>query len=120
MADLDHLKQINDKLGHAAGDDAIISAANILKKAVEDNGIVCRSGGDEFYIIYTRKDDEDIEAKRLTIKGMCEDFNKHSTRKFILSSVSPTPKDSLSKPIRIISPRQITRSMTRSCSAPAA
>lgn len=85
MADLDHLKQINDKLGHAAGDDAIISAANILKKAVEDNGIVCRSGGDEFYIIYTRKDDEDIEAKRLTIKTMCEDFNKHSTRKFVLS-----------------------------------
>ena len=85
MADLDHLKQINDKLGHAAGDDAIINAANILKEAISDDGIVCRSGGDEFYIIYVRKDNEDIEEKRLTIKKMCDEFNRHSTRKFILS-----------------------------------
>lgn len=84
MADLDHLKQINDKLGHAAGDDAIINAANILKQAVAD-GIVCRSGGDEFYIIYARKENEDIEERRLTIRKMCDEFNRHSSRKFTLS-----------------------------------
>lgn len=49
--DLDRLKQINDGLGHAAGDQAIKAAAGILKRTFRSSDIIARFGGDEFVIL---------------------------------------------------------------------
>jgi diguanylate cyclase (GGDEF)-like protein len=49
--DLNNLKQCNDTLGHAYGDQYITDAAGILKKIFCDHGKVYRIGGDEFCII---------------------------------------------------------------------
>jgi diguanylate cyclase (GGDEF)-like protein/PAS domain S-box-containing protein len=46
--DLDGLKQINDTLGHAAGDRAIIEVAVALRSTFRESDIVARLGGDEF------------------------------------------------------------------------
>lgn len=46
--DLDRFKEINDRLGHAAGDRAIIEAARRLSAACREGEIVARLGGDEF------------------------------------------------------------------------
>ena len=46
--DINDLKQINDTLGHQAGDDAIKEAAIILRETFRDSDIVGRLGGDEF------------------------------------------------------------------------
>ncbi|WP_206241312.1 bifunctional diguanylate cyclase/phosphodiesterase [Novosphingobium terrae] len=46
--DLDRFKEINDRLGHAAGDRAIIEAAQRLTAACREGEIVARLGGDEF------------------------------------------------------------------------
>ena len=52
MMDLDHFKTINDTYGHTAGDQALIDASRLLKKAVSQiSGIVARYGGDEFLIM---------------------------------------------------------------------
>ncbi len=51
VVDLDDLKVVNDKYGHAAGDDLIRSAANALLHASRSEDIVARLGGDEFAII---------------------------------------------------------------------
>jgi diguanylate cyclase (GGDEF)-like protein len=51
MIDLDNFKQINDMLGHDAGDVVLIEAAKRLSKAVTENSIVARLGGDEFAAI---------------------------------------------------------------------
>jgi diguanylate cyclase (GGDEF)-like protein len=51
MLDLDNLKPINDRLGHAAGDRVIVAAAKILRKGIRATDAVARVGGDEFAIL---------------------------------------------------------------------
>lgn len=50
-ADLDGLKQINDSLGHIAGDQAIIAAARTLNETFRTSDIKARLGGDEFIVL---------------------------------------------------------------------
>ncbi len=51
LLDLDHFKQINDTLGHDAGDALLIEAAKRFSAAVRDSDFVARLGGDEFAIL---------------------------------------------------------------------
>jgi diguanylate cyclase (GGDEF)-like protein len=51
MLDLDHFKQINDTLGHAAGDEILIEVSRRLKKRIRKEDHIARLGGDEFVII---------------------------------------------------------------------
>jgi diguanylate cyclase (GGDEF)-like protein len=51
MADVDDLKQVNDRLGHAAGDLLLKAAAQALRDAFRAEDIVCRIGGDEFAVL---------------------------------------------------------------------
>jgi len=56
--DMDGLKKINDAYGHDAGNIAIKTSANAIKKAVRENDLVTRCGGDEFQILSTNVDEE--------------------------------------------------------------
>jgi diguanylate cyclase (GGDEF)-like protein/PAS domain S-box-containing protein len=51
VMDLDHLKQINDRFGHDAGDDLLKEFAQRLRQAVKPTDMVARLGGDEFAVI---------------------------------------------------------------------
>ena len=48
FVDVDHLKEINDSFGHAAGDFAIVTAASYLKECMPENEVTARIGGDKF------------------------------------------------------------------------
>ena len=51
MLDLDGLKQINDNLGHAAGNRAILALADAVREELRDTDFAARYGGDEFVVL---------------------------------------------------------------------
>jgi diguanylate cyclase (GGDEF)-like protein len=53
MLDLDHFKSINDRYGHAAGDETLKSTARLIHSTLRDIDIVCRYGGEEFLLLLT-------------------------------------------------------------------
>jgi diguanylate cyclase (GGDEF)-like protein len=51
IADADNFKQVNDTLGHLAGDDALVRIADAIRGSVRDDDLVGRIGGEEFGIL---------------------------------------------------------------------
>ena len=67
VADMDNLKEINDNLGHAEGDEAIKHVAGLLKKYFSAEGdIVGRTGGDEFMMFYSSSESGESLANILS------------------------------------------------------
>ncbi len=59
LIDLDHLKQINDGYGHAAGDAALQAIAGSLSKVfLRESDVICRVGGDEFVVVLAGTDEK--------------------------------------------------------------
>jgi diguanylate cyclase (GGDEF)-like protein len=56
MLDLDHFKQVNDTLGHPAGDRVIAEIAAVLRGRTRETDVLARLGGDEFAIVLPRCD----------------------------------------------------------------
>jgi len=70
--DLDDLKSINDRFGHAAGDAALQAMADRLLRNVRDSDVVGRMGGDEFGVILVQADQAVAEAKAAALARAVE------------------------------------------------
>jgi diguanylate cyclase (GGDEF)-like protein/PAS domain S-box-containing protein len=56
LIDLDHFKQVNDTLGHQAGDDALLAVGAALRRRLRSTDVVARLGGDEFAVLAQTRD----------------------------------------------------------------
>ena len=87
--DLDRFKVINDSLGHAVGDNLLISIAERIKACVRDRDVVARLGGDEFTILLNKTGStEDVVrvAERLQ-QSLSEPFNLDGYEVFTSASI---------------------------------
>lgn len=62
FADVDNLKEINDRYGHREGDLALVRVANALQRTFRISDILARLGGDEFAVLALEASDEDEAA----------------------------------------------------------
>jgi diguanylate cyclase (GGDEF)-like protein len=57
--DLDHFKAVNDRFGHAAGDELLVTTARRIRDTLRESDLVCRVSGDEFLALLSCHDGSD-------------------------------------------------------------
>lgn len=74
MIDLDHFKQINDRWGHAVGDQALKKVADLLKVGLRTSDLIGRLGGEEFAVLMPN-----TSAEQAAVIGqrLCERISHH-------------------------------------------
>lgn len=89
MLDLDHFKQVNDMMGHPAGDDLLRQVSDRLQGFIRERGTVGRLGGDEFQIILPDLDDraEIAELAQGLIQIISQPYKINGRRAVIGTSV---------------------------------
>ncbi|MCB6185311.1 sensor domain-containing diguanylate cyclase [Leeia sp. TBRC 13508] len=97
--DLDNFKQINDTLGHDAGDAMLKQIAKRLFRAVRESDTVARIGGDEFLIILhgiSQADEATIAAKKLldALQAPIE-IGQHQLQASVSIGITLVPKDGI-------------------------
>lgn len=78
FADMDGLKQINDRWGHGAGSDAIVNFSKLLKSVLRSADLVARWGGDEFVILTIGSSDEGPDLMIDRIQNTLRRYNEES------------------------------------------
>ena len=79
VLDLDNFKQINDTLGHEAGDGVLTDSSVRIQSAMPDNGFVARLGGDEFAFLLPGNDQDMIDR-------VVDDISRVITKSFTVES----------------------------------
>lgn len=74
--DLDGLKQINDTLGHVAGDQAIVALAAALRHSFRESDVLARLGGDEFAALALEADAGVASIPLRRLMESIDDFNR--------------------------------------------
>lgn len=84
--DIDNFKNINDSIGHQAGDEFLKYFAKTIVENVEENAFVARLGGDEFAILYNCSSKEEIMAKVEDLMDRTNRIWSHDNRLFYIST----------------------------------
>lgn len=101
IADIDFFKKVNDTYGHTAGDEVLVSVAQIMKKSMSGKGFAARWGGEEFLLVYTGCDMETtltyLEMLVEAIREMCVEYGDKVIKITISIGVATGNGDSVDK-----------------------
>jgi diguanylate cyclase (GGDEF)-like protein len=75
VADLDGFKQLNDRYGHAAGDEALVAFANVLGESLRKPDDAFRIGGDEFAVLVAEATEEDTRQVVARVETLLEQLS---------------------------------------------
>ena len=84
-ADLDNLKEVNDRFGHETGSQMIVDTSNIFKSSIRDSDIVGRIGGDEFVALIQDVSEAGLKVIENRLHEEIRSFNAKNSRPFKLS-----------------------------------
>ncbi len=83
--DVNGLKEVNDVLGHEAGDELLISVARIIQSNIRSSDFLIRFGGDEFVIVFAGMDKDLAEQVWERITAAFEVINQTEQRPYVVS-----------------------------------
>jgi diguanylate cyclase (GGDEF)-like protein/PAS domain S-box-containing protein len=96
--DLDGLKGINDTLGHAAGDRALVETGELLKNSFRSSDVVARLGGDEFVVLAIESAAHSDQLMRTRLEERLQSQNARPGRDYQLSLSIGTARFEWEKP----------------------
>lgn len=83
--DINGLKDVNDILGHEAGDELIISSVECIKSSIRSEDFIIRMGGDEFLIVFNGIGVDYAEKAWDRINNKYQEINNSENRPYIIS-----------------------------------
>jgi len=86
LVDIDHFKQINDKLGHAAGDRALKLVSRCTLELLRSHDVAGRHGGDEFVMLLRRSSTQDaMQVAERLVSHLQRQAHAHALPRLTLS-----------------------------------
>ncbi|XMB86507.1 diguanylate cyclase [Mycoplasmatota bacterium WC44] len=83
--DVNGLKEVNDIIGHDAGDELLVTVTKVLKESICPEDYIVRLGGDEFLVIFVDKELEDSEVIWENIYSKFDFINENEDRHYMIS-----------------------------------
>lgn len=83
--DVNGLKEVNDVLGHEAGDELLITVANTIRSRIRADDFMIRFGGDEFVVVFSGVAAEQAEQVWARIVEAFEEINRTENRNYVIS-----------------------------------
>lgn len=83
--DLDGMKAINDRFGHAVGDEALKDTAAVLRASFRDSDVLARVGGDEFVVLTIGADDHAMQLIQERLFAAVAKANREAQHPYALS-----------------------------------
>ena len=103
MLDIDHFKHINDRYGHASGDEALRQVAHCVRKTLREQDVAGRLGGDEFSLVLPDTEANDAIALAARIVALLGERQAESSQTRVSLSfgvVQMSPTESIDAALR--------------------
>ncbi|MFL9709664.1 GGDEF domain-containing protein [Methylobacillus sp. Pita1] len=106
MMDIDHFKRLNDKLGHATGDKALVHLSKVIKESLRSTDVLARYGGEEFIIILPGTGEaEAVEIMKRAQRDLTRNFFMHDNERVLITFSAGVAEREQDEPAQSLLPR---------------